>query len=173
MNILSRFKLGALMACIILFGCNPELVPLKNRYENVPTEISSSLSIDSSWARIAALFNAHGLPVKTIDRNKGLIMSEKTSFIPIYTFEGDNGKLLDPNAWVVLPKTLLKGKPWNPKTIRGEWTIQIAEKEKGTTSIKINPQVVCTFSPNMLASVETHAQSTGHLERLVKASLER
>ena len=156
----------------IINGCNPEIIPLKGEYHNTPFEITSTKSIDSSWSILTDLFATHGLLVKNIEKKKGLIISKKTSFIPVYTFEGNDGQLQVPGAWVVLPKVVVNEKQWNPKTIYGQWRIQITESEKGTI-IKIDPVVVCTFFPNRFTSVEALGQSTGKLEELIKSFIHK
>jgi hypothetical protein len=78
---------------------------------------------------------------------------------------------VEPDAWVVLEKEFTKRKVWNPKTIYGQWRIQINEPESGLTRIKIDPLVICTYYPNMFTSMEARGQSTGKLEHLIDSTL--
>lgn len=156
-----------MISVIIVSGCNPDSIPLKGKYPITPFEITSTKSVDSTWSNLADLFASNGLLVKNIDKNKGLIVSRKTPFIPIYSFEDNDGRLQIPEAWVVLPKVIVHRKQWVPKMIYSHWHIQITETEKGAI-IKVDPVVVCTFFPNRFTSVEAPGQSTGKLEDLIK-----
>jgi hypothetical protein len=108
-------------------------IPLKGNYPNSPLEITSTKSSDSLWLNITQLFAAKGLAVKNIDKKKRLIVSTKTPFIPVYTFEDKDGQLNEPGAWVVLEKVFVRKKEWNPKTIYSQWHIQVTDTGKGTT----------------------------------------
>ena len=165
------YSVAIIIALIIINGCNPDMIPLKGKYPTIPLEITSTKSIDSTWLELTDLFAKKGLLLKNIEKKKGLIVSKKTSFIPVYTFEDKDGDLKEPEAWVVLPITIVNEKQWNPKTIYGQWSVQITGAENGTTIIKVDPIVVCTYFPNMVTSVETRGQSTGKLEELIKSSL--
>ena len=70
-----------------------------------------------------------------------------------------------------LAQVYRKQKRMESKGNLGKWSIQISETEKGTTTIKVDPIVICTYYPNMMTSVETRGQSTGKLEELIKSSL--
>src|SRR5688572_26949814 len=152
---------------IIVNGCTPDSVPLKGKYADKPIEFTSTRTIDSLWLNISQLFAEKGLVIKKVDAEKGLIVTTKTSFISAYTHEDEGGKLVEPQAWVVLQKDFTKRKEWDPKTIYSEWKIQINETEGGVTIIKIDPIVICTYYPNIFTSMEVRGQSTGKLESLI------
>jgi hypothetical protein len=100
--------LTLLILIVSLNGFDASLVPLKGKYLDAPSEITLTRSADSTWLKIADLFAAKGLKVKSIDKNKWQIITAKTSFISAYTFEGKEGRLEEPQAWVVLPKVFRK-----------------------------------------------------------------
>lgn len=160
-----------IIATVVINACNPTKVDLKGKYLASPLEISSTKSIDSIWSDVTRLFATNGLSIERIEKKKGLIVSTKTSFIPVYTFEDKDGRLQKPKAWVVLPRVVVNKKEWNPKTIYSEWSVQINETEKGTTTIKVDPIVICNYSPNKFTTVEIRGQSTGNFEELLKRSL--
>jgi len=157
-----------LLACC---GCNPRMSVLNGKYESKTLEILSDKPVDTIWLSITRLFTENNLAVKKVDRERGLIVSEATAFIPIYTFEDTTGNLIVPQAWVVLKKISLKKKEWVPKRIFGEWRIRMSELGNNTRKIEIDPIVNCSYYPNLLTSVETRGQSTGALERLIKRSI--
>jgi len=161
----------AVIIFIIVNGCTPDSVPLKGKYADDPIEFTSTKPSDSLWTNIRQIFSEKGLVVKKIDTEKGLIVTTKTHFISAYTQEDKDGKLIVPQAWVVLQKEFTKRKEWNPKIIYGEWKIQINETESGVTKIIIDPIVICTYYPNMFTSMESRGQSTGKLESLIVSTL--
>jgi hypothetical protein len=130
--------LVTLTAITILFGCSPQMLPLKGSYLDKPFEMTSDKSVDSVWSNIIDLFATKGLSIKVIDKNSGLIVSEKTSLMSHYTFEDDNGKLKDPNAWIVLSKIRWMGTDVTPERLTGEWNVRIKSAGGGKTTINVN-----------------------------------
>ena len=161
-----------LILIVSMNGCNPNSIPIKGKYVDTPSEITLTKSADSIWLKITDLFVAKGLRVKSIDKNKGQIITTKTSFISAYTFEGEDGQLEEPQAWVVLPKVFLKKNQWVPKKIYSQWSIKISGMTRGRTMVKVDPIVICTYYPNGITSVETRGQSTGTLETLINRSID-
>lgn len=153
-------------------ACTPELIPIKGKYNDSASEITLIQQADSVWLNLTALLTRHGLLVKKIDKVKGLLTSKESAFIAVYTFEDDNGQLIQPQAWVVLNKAIVKGKQWYPKAINSQWNIQVNETKEGTL-IKIDPVVMCTYYPNMFTRMEDRGKSTGKLEELIKSSFNR
>jgi len=150
-----------------LQACNPQLISLKGYYPLTSTEITFTSPADSVWSHLSTLFSNYGMPIKKIEKDKGLITTTNTSFISIYTFEDDKGQLVQPDAWIVLPKAISNKKEWKPQEIYSQWQVQITETEKSTT-LQINPLVMCTYFPNKFTSVEIRGQSTGKMEELLK-----
>ncbi|OQP61706.1 hypothetical protein A3860_31060 [Niastella vici] len=164
------YSLPAIFALIIINGCTPNMMALKGNYGTSQFEITSNKSADTLWLTVTKLFAEKGLAIDKVDKKKGLIVSKKTSFIPAYTFEDNNGKISNGDAWVVLNKVSVKEKEWIPKTIYSQWNIRILETGAGATTIKIDPVVICRYYPNSFTKVEVRGQSTGRLEALIKGS---
>ena len=167
----------SIYSCIMIaamttgYSCNPTMVPLKGKYSESPVVLTSTKSIDSIWSNLTEIFTKNGLPIKNIEKKKGILLTNKTPINSVYTFEDKDGQLMNPQAWVVLTKAFNKKKEWKPKDIYGQWNIQITETEKGTRAIKIDPIVICTYFPNTFTEMETRGQSTGKLEELLDRSL--
>jgi hypothetical protein len=159
--------------CMMFYGCNPETIPLKNRYVDNATTIVSKGSADSTWSKLSEIFTSNGLVIKRIDKNNGLIRTKESSIDPLYTFEDMDGRLQQPQAWVVLARTFHKKKEWKPTTISGQWSIQVVETNKGETTVNIDPIVLCTYYPNPFTKMEERGQSTGNLEKLLESHLSR
>lgn len=158
---------------VVLTRCNPVTVPLKGNYNDKSSELTTTKPVDSVWSNLNHLFTSNGLPVKKIDKEKGLVQVEKSSMNSTYTFENNEGHLEQRDAWVVLKKDFFKEKQWNPKTIYAQWKIRVTETKKGETTITIDPVVQCTYYPNSFTKVESLGQSTGKLEGLVEDYLKQ
>jgi hypothetical protein len=134
-----EFKiLFAIAIMTFLIGCSPKMLPLKGTYINKPYEITSDKSFDAVWSNMIDLFATKGLSIKVIDKNSGLIVSEKTSLISNYTIEDDNGKLIDPNAWIVISKINWMGTEVIPDRLTAEWNVRIKSNVEGKTIINVN-----------------------------------
>lgn len=154
-----------------LTSCGIKVIPIKGTYQNVPFEIETEKSFDQVWDNVVDLFAKKGLSIVVIDRSSGLIVSKPGSLI--YTYENSNGQLLNPNAWVVIPKIIDKGsnKVVKNATVQGEWNVRIKEKN-GKTVINVNlvnitASVMSFNTMNPYFEVLTDAKSTGVFEKYI------
>lgn len=165
--------LCSIIIITIFYSCTAKVYTLKGNYEDKPFEIVSEKKVDVVWSNIIDLFATKGLSIKVIDKNSGLIVSEKTSLIYNYTFEDGNGKPKDKTAFVVLGKINYLGSNINPDKITGEWNIRIKEMPNGKTSINVNLTNIdaTTYIPasqyNPMQNLTFHAKSTGKFEEII------
>ena len=173
MKVYNKIYFFAVIIAVITISdsCNPNAIPLKGKYSESPVVITSTKPVDSIWLNIKHLLTGKGLAIKKLDKEKGVIVSTESAFIPAYTFEDPNGKLIEPEAWIVLKEAFVKKRKWDPKKISCEWNIQITELGNGRSAIKVDPVVICTYHPNMFTTMEENGQSTGKLEELLERSL--
>lgn len=163
----------ALIATTLFIGCTPLIVPLTGSYMDKPYEITSDKSFDSVWSNVIDLFATKGLSIKLIDKSSGLIVSEKSSLAYNYTFEDDNGKLRDANAWVVLSKVSYYGTEMYPDKITGEWNVRIKSAENGKTTINVNlTNIEATkyIPPSQYSAMQNltfQGKSTGKFEEMI------
>ena len=165
-----KYLLPVIILLVIINGCSPNRIALKGNYETIPLAVNSNKSIDTCWLKVMQLFAEKGLGIDKLDRKKGLLVSKKTPLMTAYTFEDKNGQLNNADAWVVLGKVTVHEKERMPKTIYGQWSIEITETGTGTTTIKIDPVVICTYYTNSFTKFEVRGQSTGKLEALIKGA---
>ena len=123
---------------LLLAACSVKTIPLKGKYQSETYYQNTSSSVDKVWDKLVDLFAKRGLSIKVIDRSSGLIVSDKYKLT--YTFEDKTGKLLDPTAFVVLPKKIIPGSNtvFSPGYITGEWNVRIKDDGKGGTVINVN-----------------------------------
>jgi len=158
---------------ILCAACSPQMTPLRGSYEVSPFQVISEKQIDTIWSNIIDLFATKGLSIKVIDKNSGLIVSEKTSLISNYTFEDDRGKLLNTNAWVVINRIQWMGSNVTPERLTGEWNVRIKPYAGGKTAINVNLTNIegtrhyakADYSPEQNFVFEGH--STGKFEQTI------
>ncbi len=111
--------------------------------------------------------------IKVIDKSSGLITTEKSSFISNYSYEGDNGQLESPNAWVVINKQTYGGSVIAPQKLTGEWNVRVKTTGDNKTSINVNItniegsyyQAQAPYTPQMNLTYE--GKSTGKFEKII------
>lgn len=158
-------KLLLFFFSVSLISCGPELYRTKGSYLDKPYQIYSDKSKDEVWNKIIELFSTKGISIKLIDKNSGLILSERTSFLSDYSYENDDGSLRNPNALVVCDKVVWQGVLQYPEQVTGEWNIRVVESS-GKTLINVNlVNIQVSF---FLAQVpEGTGKSTGKYEKIV------
>lgn len=125
---------------VILFSCGYKVIPLKNSYFSGNFIDSVQATKEEVWDKAVDLFAQQGLSIHIIDKESGLITSNAGN-IP-WSFEKQNGILVDTNAFVVIPRIVPKGGDFKQAVNRysyltAEWNIRI--KSRGAwTIVNIN-----------------------------------
>ncbi len=127
------------------------------------------------WSRVIDYFAIEGVPITTVDKSSGLIVSSKMSFLNAYTREV-NGEPLDPDAYVVIPTVrgefgiILEPSSFIGGTWKmiGDWNIRVKE-ENGKTIVNVNlTNLACyytTTKSNITSSRPIPIKSTGKFEK--------
>jgi len=158
---------------IIATSCNPILYPMPGKNYDEISNIKSRRSYDSVWAGTLRFFTNQGYTIKTSDKDKGVLVTEKYEFNKRFSFV-KNGKPMDTTAWVALSYTTNKGGFGSSIfTISAYWSISI--KTEGTGSIvridlsKVNASATkpekSTFHPAQVYTFQ--GQSTGVFEKML------
>ncbi len=179
MRVMSFCLLFLLLSCAA-----PKVIPLKGNYPTQPIEITSNKNFDELWDKLIDVFAQKGLSIKIIDRSSGLVVSDR-SLLPA-TIEDKNGNLMDPAAYIVVPKIYNKvAKRFIPITkiitgpyvsksyvdkadpVSGDWNVRIKKTNTGTV-INVNIVNITYTSLENKIQKETILQdykSTGVFER--------
>lgn len=159
-----------LLITLLLVGCfTTKTIPLKNQYQTTPFQSTSTNNKDVVWDKLIDLFAQNGLSIKIIDRSSGLIVSDRSSLT--WTHEDKNGKLIKPNAFVVLAKQIDVNKNVvKPGGVSGEWNVRI--KDNGSSGTIINVNLVNlkeTVSGYKIAPYDKDIRgvSTGNFEKII------
>lgn len=125
----------------------------------------TTLSYEEVWTRVIDYFALEGVPISTIDKSSGLIVSSKVSFLNHYTREV-GGTALNPNAYVVIPT--VRGGFLNvltPVSIVGDWNIRIKD-HNGRIIVNVNLiNLDCYFNGSYGSLVRVPVASLGNFER--------
>ena len=136
--------------CLLFSSCSIKYYPLKGQYPTTPIIGYSDKSFDKVWDNLVDLFAQYGLPIKLIDKNSGLIVSEKMELV--VTYENKDGKLIEPNSMIVVPTIISANgrripitgstsgtyaKVMTSNQTFGEWNVRVKRTETGT-SINVN-----------------------------------
>lgn len=175
------FLILTLAGSLLLISCQNRMIPLRNTYQETAYEFSSSSNKDQIWNTVIDLFVSKGLVIETMDKNDGLITTDKISFLNSYTLENKNGVLNDSTAFIVCNKY---GGPLRigvsgPTVITGQWILRIKENiGKTNVSIKLaNPVARLRFTTGSgeggysESYYNMEAKSTGVFERLVEEAI--
>lgn len=167
-KIISLVSAGAFLVAIS--GCNIDSIPLKSRYADHVTEFTTAKPVDSTWAVIEALFEGSGMGVKKLEKGKGRLVTKMVPAHPMYSHEDPNGQMESPEAWVIVERVLKNGKEWKAKEFFSTWNIQVDVAGAGSR-VRIDPELTCTFYPNIFTSMEFPARSTGRMEDRLRQAL--
>ena len=154
----------------VLFSCSFKTIPLKNKYQSETFYQNTATPFDKVWDKLVDLFAKKGLSIKVIDHTSGLIISDRYKLT--FTNEDKNGKLENPDAYIVLPKVYLPGSTTNiiPTEVVGEWNVRIKDDGKGGTLINVNlvniKEITYTFK---VGNTEKNSSgvSTGVFEKFI------
>ncbi|MBR2451922.1 MAG: hypothetical protein IKB37_01960 [Rikenellaceae bacterium] len=133
----------------------------------------SDKSYEQVWAKVIDYFAIAGIPITTIDKSSGLIVSSKVSFLNYYTREV-KGAPLNPNAYVVIPTVRsFLGNILEPTavitgdwTMVGDWNVRIRESN-GKIMVNVNlMNLDCYYKTSSFYSSTTKVpiKSTGKFE---------
>jgi hypothetical protein len=171
---MKKIILGALILFSIT-SCAPiKMTALKEVHFEPPYNVTSNKTQQEVWEKIIDLFATKGLSIKIIDKNSGLLTSEKTSFKDNSTIEDKTGKLINPEAYIVTSYYNSMGMIIKPTILTGEWNIRIKEdKENNGTVININlvnieavtAGYATAYGPS--PSYNFEAKSTGKFEAMI------
>lgn len=160
-----------ILISLFLTSCTSyKTIPLKGNYLDKPYVIESEKNFNQVWSNIIDLFATNGISIKLLDKDSGLIVAEKTSFINNYTYENKEGLLENPNAYVIVNKVkgdALLDRSIIPVEIFGEWNVRIKETVDNKTSININLNSLEAWGINYNSRYFFLIKSTGVYENLI------
>jgi hypothetical protein len=100
-----------------------------------PYQVSTTLSKDQVWMKLTQFFAYNGISIKTVDKNSGLIQSDKIGFGSYCNLEGNE----DSTAWALCNRIPEINTPYfhYPQVMNGELMVLVQEIG-GKTQINIH-----------------------------------
>jgi len=177
------FKAFGFVLLLSIISCNNKVIPLQHAYQDKPYQFATSSTKEQVWNKLIDLFTSKGLAIKTIDKNDGLMTTDNSTFLNLYTWENKDGGLTNPNALVVCSKVrgpFTFAASLKPDDITGQWTVR-TKQESNRTLVDIrlanaSGKVVVENSSayGQVATRETHnliVESTGVFEKSIEEAL--
>ena len=95
----NKIALCVVAICIVLCSCTSVMKSLQGDYLNSHFTTTTT-SYDEVWDNVIDYFASTGITITTMEKASGLIVASK---IAVPQTKEQNGKPLDPNAFVVIP----------------------------------------------------------------------
>jgi hypothetical protein len=136
----------------------------------------SNLSEEETWDIVVQWSQDQGLPIGFINEENGIINSTPISFLNKYTYENQSGKLLNPNAQVVVSRTISSGTECSSPTVfTGNWSVFVQEEDDcckvkiALINLSVLANMYDSSSPNSSHSspISLVAKSTGVFEHTI------
>lgn len=177
--------LYALVFLFLMSSCTSEIFPIKGNYPPTPIYYMSDKTYDEVWDKLVDLFAQNGYSISLLDKASGIIISGNYAFDA--TIENKDGSLLDPGAYIVVPKTgainsvnqfvALSGGYYDTKTkkvitspVYGVMNVRIKKTNSGTA---INTNLVNIYyeisdaKKSLIKTPIKDYRSTGVLEKFI------
>lgn len=148
-------------------------ISLTGSYPDPHHYAESDDTFEEVWERVVDYFAFEGIPISTIDKSSGLIITAKMP-LKDYCSREENGKPLDPDAYVVIPTSkgglgttmepeMLVSHGWK---ITGQWNVRVKESD-GKTAIHINLSELTCLYPSLNGYRDAPIHSTGRFEQKI------
>lgn len=157
---------------LLMTSCAPtKVMPFKGDYVDRPVAEETSKPFDEVWNNLIDVLAAEGFPIKLLDKENGLVVSERTSLRTNYTFEGKDGKLERPDAFIVFPTISNSNENrLEPAGVTAIANIRVRDLGNGRT--RINPNLTSIQSEYNLPQKDDNllwglVKSTGVFESFI------
>ncbi|WP_247237761.1 hypothetical protein [Telluribacter sp. SYSU D00476] len=136
--------LSVITIAFVLKSCAPastlKHTALKGKHLEEPYVVITDKPFEEVWNNVVDVLAQSGFPIRFIDKENGLVVSERSSLINDFTFEDRLGKLENPNALVVLPTVSIWtfGDRIYPTSLTGVASIRVRKLGENKTKINVN-----------------------------------
>ena len=127
-----------LMVGVVSYSCTPVKYTIQGSYQPA-TSFVTSKSFDYVWNNVIDFFAENNLPIEILEKDSGLIVSNNIKVGDnLVTWEDENGKLVNPDSWFVLPYYNVSGRTVVGGTATCSFNVRVRELEDGNIKIQIN-----------------------------------
>ncbi len=147
------FNMLLMVYCII---ATPFLQP------PAPYTFTTTLSKDQIWRKIVTLFTHNGISIKVVDKNSGIIQSEKIGLGTHCNAEGQG----DSTAWALFNRVPAGAYLQYPQLMNGELMLSVDEQQ-GKTHVSIQLFNLFAFHKDAFEETKYQIRSTHVLEKMI------
>lgn len=161
-----------IMSAFALVSCGVRLVPQTFDYPVQKTKKTLDLSFDKTWSGVVDFFAENNIPIKTIEKSSGLIVSTQMEFPATYWITSEK-RLYDPNAYIAVQQVSGLKIDGTGMRATATWNVRVKAISEDKTEIQVNiatPLVELlllnanTYRYEWTASI-CEARSTGMLDK--------
>ncbi|WP_149241484.1 hypothetical protein [Dyadobacter sp. 32] len=160
-------KKTIILCLIALQGCN-HVVPLKGNYQDIAASAVISKPPSAVWETVLDIIAERGYPVKFIDKESGILISDNISLNDHSSFETRTGTLYKPDAYIAAERFSNEYPTEARKYKMGAtWTVRLKKLTDSTTLAKARLDQVT------IDAYELNGKSTGKFEKWLLDELAR
>lgn len=176
MKTLSIRSLLLVVSVLMLTSCGARFVPKTFNYPAKNTSQPIHLSYDKVWSGVVDFFAENNIPISTIEKSSGLIISSPTQFPASYWIT-DEQRLYNPEAYIAVQELSDVKLDGTGMRATAGWNVRVRQVSEEYTEIQVNiatPLVqILLLNPNTFKN-EWHnticeARSTGVFEKHLAA----
>jgi hypothetical protein len=127
-----------------------------------PYTFTTTLSKDQIWRKIVTLFTHNGISIKVVDKNSGIIQSEKIGLGTHCNAEGQG----DSTAWALFNRVPAGYYLQYPQLMNGELMLSVNEQD-GKTHVSIQLFNLFAFHKDVFEETKYQIHSTQVLEKII------
>ena len=127
-----------------------------------PYTFTTTLSKDQIWRKIVTLFTHNGISIKVVDKNSGIIQSEKIGLGTHCNAEGQG----DSTAWALFNRVPAGNYLQYPQLMNGELMLSVDEQQ-GKTHVSIQLFNLFAFHKDAFEETKYQIRSTQVLEKMI------
>ena len=120
------------LSCVLLSSCTTTKISSLTGTYSVNTSIETDKSYDEVWGKVIDYFATSGIPISTLEKASGLIVSNKVALENMTTTE-KNGVISNPNAYIVIPYV----KNSSHLQVTSDFNVRVTE-QNGKVVISVN-----------------------------------
>lgn len=167
---MKKILIALLVVVVSLQSCVQRIVPLMGKYQEGSVKSKINSPIEDVWESIVDVIAETGASVKIIDKSSGLIMADAHSFKGLLTTEDRTGKIINPNAFIVMEKTSYGfGLEDVPKNAIATWNFRVKEDGDGSSIVGVNLHSIQIklwyLDKNETKFILLRGESTGNFEK--------
>lgn len=151
-----------------VFACSVQRIPLRDKYLDGPYTVTTEKSYDKCWDSAIDFFSQLGIPIKTIEKASGIIVSENMNLKSQSNVEDQKtGRIINDKAWIGVGVIKDGMAILTPSRVTGEWNVRVKESD-GKRVVSVNlVNIQAALYSNGYISQTFEAKSTGVFEKSV------